>query len=517
MAMVRPQHVKVLEVRPRVERVISFAQKGQMSRFEREVRALERARFALTRDETVALARAARLGGTMATGLRLLARVVRPRARARITPTPAEEAEYALLLGAAGGQEEAFAILGRHDPVRVPVVGYARALLECWRFNWAGALPFLEKLENYFPPRSMESLGVGGRLIASYLYGRGDTASAKRVLARMDREADPDHSGTFFDDTFNFRVQIALREGDLGTAGEAIREWHSHIESSGHRGARLYARQWEHILAFRRAPDPKAFDAGMAEVAREFRTGHLWFRGMATEFYRATLAQNPRLLNRLYHACPHPSVREGALKAFAPGTAPDAWYGYVPGNPWDGPGGERAGTPGGKWLELAGLRSSWSKRPLRATTHVHRLLSAIALDLYEPPTVVGLHARVYPGERYHVSASPAKVRQLLKRLRDWIKAQKLDLRVMEEGGRYWLESRALEIRVKQGGVEDVRLGSRLARITEAVGPGDFAVSAAARALGVTPRSALRVLTAGAEAGLAEQTGKGRGARWRMKK
>ena len=69
---------------------------------------------------------------------------------------------------------------------------------------------------------------------------------------------------------------------------------------------------------------------------------------------------------------------------------------------------------------------------------LHRLLHLLTEDLYQPLTLGKIFSRLFNGEYFDPNSSPDRVHQVVKRLRAWLRSEKIPLDIQEAGGFYRL-------------------------------------------------------------------------------
>ena len=156
---------------------------------------------------------------------------------------------------------------------------------------------------------------------------------------------------------------------------------------------------------------------------------------------------------------------------------------------------------------------------------IQRLFQAFATNRYARIPLAELHEAVFAGEYFSPKASSDRIHQALRRLRAWLRRNRVPLLVIERLGFYGLEatsSCALRVRVPpsvSGPPGDpavrTRIARRLALLARSFGAGEFAVSEAARVLRVSTDSALLYLREALEGGLAQRSGAGPATRYRL--
>jgi len=147
---------------------------------------------------------------------------------------------------------------------------------------------------------------------------------------------------------------------------------------------------------------------------------------------------------------------------------------------------------------------------------LHRLVAILASDLYRPFSTPSLYGLLYPGEAYNPQSSPLRVRQVLKRLRRWLVARRLPLKVAEERGSYRLVASApCTLRLYLGAAPSDRQSLVLERLREAWPDAAFSAADAGRLLGVSARTALRGIESAIEDGALEKVRQWRSTRYRF--
>lgn len=182
------------------------------------------------------------------------------------------------------------------------------------------------------------------------------------------------------------------------------------------------------------------------------------------------------------------------------------------------------GVPPGRaeWiidLESATLTGHRESR-IRAGGALHRLLVALCRDFYRPCSRQSLFARVYPGRIYEPFSAPQQIHQLLERLKRQLQAAGISLRITDKRGQVSLHSEiAGVIRISRAIAEGLVIGSieehgllELARQASLLGSG-FSSKDAARALGISERSANRLIRSALESGMLQASGRARARRY----
>jgi len=193
----------------------------------------------------------------------------------------------------------------------------------------------------------------------------------------------------------------------------------------------------------------KNFSRAQGEIKKLQGTFKSW-KIRFLEFYLAAKSAQTEEMRRVFFGSPMPALRASAQK----------WLKEHGKSGWNGPllvdfGAPQEMSLNGSPVEslridLVSGRVNRGNRvfTLKRGQAMHRAFSALLSDFYRPPLLTELFSRIYPGEKYFELSSPAKLHQILGRLKRWFKSNDLPLQVVEDSGRYRLEFLSpVEVRV----------------------------------------------------------------------
>ncbi|NUM87917.1 MAG: hypothetical protein HUU37_01820 [Bdellovibrionales bacterium] len=216
------------------------------------------------------------------------------------------------------------------------------------------------------------------------------------------------------------------------------------------------------------------------------------------DFHLARSRKDFSGLTRVYFGTPHAAYRARVLAELGARRLPESFL-------WSPEGRGR-----GRRAVIDLLTGSALDHRLKPGQVPHRLLCALAADFYKPQTLPAIHASLFPDRHFNPVSSRDVVHQAMKRLRAWLDVNGLPLFVLENAGRFQLASQggvALRVRSSSGD----RLSGLLGRLPRAA---LFSRAEAARALGVSDRSANLFLHDAVAGGRLIRTGAGPGTRYR---
>ncbi|MCC7442458.1 MAG: hypothetical protein IT285_12550 [Bdellovibrionales bacterium] len=494
-------------MRPEIAEIRNLAEGGREKTAVSRITGLLARRTRLTRSELVELAHCARIAHRPDLSLRVLGRRVRPRGRAGSAPTDLELLQYGMALGELGAIREAIETLARVDAKKHPRALLFRSLAEFRVWNWAPVLEPLRALAALPKLPAPDAMAVQIRLAAAWIHGFSRYEEGLKALeAAESLGAIPGTHRTFlYVDVHLLRVQVYVLSRRLAEARAELQHLQA-LTSSDAPSLQRYTKLWQRLLEFTESGDAAALRRDLAALKRTHAAAGEWHRERTVDYYLATSLGDTELLRHLWFGTPWPAFRKRVEDALggAPPLGPYSW--------------RLSGGSKSPWLDVTTGESSWGPLPLKTGQTAQRMLAALAQDFYRHSNAAELLECAYPGEYFHPTASPLKLRQAMARLRAWIRRYQVPLIVREKAGRYHLEATgALTLRV--GSPDDAALGDlrvRLEDLRRLTGDAPLAVSQAAKEWKATPRTALRLLKRAVGAGLAERLGRGPATRYRLK-
>jgi hypothetical protein len=465
------------------------------------IRALARKR--LSRGEKLRLAISARVCDLQTLALKLLQPVVYPPgSRAKVEDDWAERVEYASSLGELGAGAEALRVISRVDLARHPGAArnYAFAHFRVW--DWLSPLPRLEQL------LARRDLGPKdrwqGRLLLAtvWLHGTGDYAAADAELRELSGAqwlGGPERMNVH-----QLHAQSLLFQEKWREAADALDRAEAALQGPGQSYRTIVLRQWRAFLeasAGDRASGLRELRAARAA----FEAGGYWENARSAAFYETTLTRERELLLKLVFGTPYEGFHSKVRTRIAGVSFPETYdWSLAPGK---GP--------------VLDSRGGGALKP----GHVpQRALAALSLDFHRPLSVGDLHEALYPGEHFNPASSPARVRQALQRLRNWLRARRspvVPVIIDEKDGRYRLSSSApAAIRVGRTEAQAPLLSPKHRALEGELakfGEREFSAAEVGKALGLGRWSAVSWLREAVSAGIIERRGSGPATRYRRLK
>lgn len=439
-------------------------------------------------------------------GLQLLRKYVRPAPGLVADASPRERAEYAACLVRVGAYEEAQELLadGVTQGSHLAKLYTAYSFTAVW--DYAKAIPLLKDFIGDQATTSYQSL-VGRVNLAACLVFLRRFLPAKRLLTELVYDVSLQRYRLLHGNAFELLAELLLVEGDERGAEDVIAK----AERIFGREVSVYSLPvslWRAVLYLRRDPSAAEARSLLANVrSLALRKGHPQLV-RECDYHRAILLKSPDDYLKVWVGTPHPSLRK---------RLEEEWTGPKVAIPklflWS-----ETQTP--KHV-LNALEGQWERgiaEPLKTGQLPHRLLLILTSDFYRPFRTGYLYSALFPGEHFNPEASPFRLHQSIRRLRRWLKKRNSTLNLeLYRDGQYRLSfSSDVGLRIHSGPPAPGRERVAIARLEHHWPKDYFTAKDAASFLGLSERSARRVLGNAVKQGELVREGTRRGARYRAR-
>jgi hypothetical protein len=485
-----------------LDQIESLIRAGQIPLARKALNSLESGK--LPRELLWRMANLLRRAGLIDRGLRLLNPVVRGDNR-WISPSPMDLIEYAVLLVRHGGLEEARQIFAQVDRQRYPEVllYYSFTLTPEWRYEQT-----IQPLKDFLATSEhLPYLSMVGRLnlIAALIFCE-KKEEAEPLIRQAKSRAEKEKNTFMLASLFELEAQRQLQMGRWAAAELELEQAARFLKSSGTTEL-LYVRKWQAVLAL--SQNPKSSDAqkNLAEVRHSALMAHEWETVRDCDFHRVRLNAERNLFEFLACGSPMPNYRERLFRSMSNWIPPTEFYRW-----------RLSGRAVDARFEIHvdhGCTRS-GKSILESGQGPHRLLRMLCRDFYRPQRIASLAAEIFPGEYYHPQMTPAKLHQVLLRLREAMAGHKLPIRIDVNAGAMMLRGIRNCTIVKEWR-EDGNAPNALdtSRLKDAFADQIFTIKQCATALNCSISTASRALKKAAESGICQIERTGRSLRFRL--
>lgn len=365
----------------------------------------------------LAFANIARRTGLFSFGLRLLTPIVRlHKSGARGAASPAELAEYAMLLMRIGAVAEGLELLKDLPATTVPEVNLYRAIGHMNR--WESEQAVLE-LSNYLDAnlntyqKLLGQVNLAAALITSEFFNE-----AQNLLDEAIDTARREKSYRLLGNCLELRAQTFIHtekfeaaQADLVSAEDLIGEQRT--------ADQLFVRKWKTILQGLMSNDPDPIHSFQMEAIKRQH----WESVRECDLYLLKIRFEQARFHHLVAGTPFPSYRSRIVRTLNRKIELDHYmYGFA-----DAP-----------CLDLASGRIG-HRAQVSFGKQTHHLLTILLKDLYRPLRLGGLFSELFVTEHFDIHSSPARVRQSLYRARRHIQAAQIPLSILHYQLNYRVE------------------------------------------------------------------------------
>lgn len=354
------------------------------------------------------LANLCRRTGLVSTGLKVLTPPHMPdRSEWLNTVSAAEVAEYALLLQRIGSVNEAMRILDRVDAAKFPDALLYRAYCRFNRWEYAEAIPLLEKyvagpLDDY------KKLIGRVNLMAALVSTSAPNAGA--MLEDLLKTCEAGGHIRLAANCHELRAQLALAGTDMKAAKSAVAAALA-ILNSAKTLDQLFAKKLQAVMT--------AIETGKTGAMEEFRREALdrmdWEGARDIDFFILKMGFSNAKFEHLIFGTPFPAYRERVCNALNRRMLKETFvFGEEDGPVMDVAKAQIEGLP---CLTVGGK--------------IHQMLEILLRDFYRPKTLAALFSELFPNDHFDIFSSTDRVHQILKRTRAWLNDANIPAEIVE--------------------------------------------------------------------------------------
>ena len=454
----------------------------------------------IPRKFAVPLATLARRADVPLLGLRILNPIVRPTRKVKCDPSSDELVEYAFCLTNSGCHQEALKTLETVNPEQSPQAWLAKTFSLVAQWNYGATIDLLRAYCEAPLLNDYQRLVGRANLVAALVWEQKEEEAETLLSSLLDQTMSGGHH-LLHGKLLSLRAQNVITCHHWDKAKEYLSAAEAFLAPM-HGLDHLLIRKWHAAYDLQRSRD-----ATTLKALRAIRTEGLGIQHWETvrhcDYLEAIICKDEKLVQRVYFGTPYASFRDRLLKDFGGKVRlPENYLWSL---------GEK-----GVSQEMLDILQSESNPSIKLGQALHRTLQCLASDFYRPLRVSTIHYAIYPEEFYNPFSSPWRVHQILKRLRQKLKRDRVPLRVIETGGLYSLGAiYAVKLKVPKEIRFQPRDDFQLQRLRLVLTADAFTVREAAKALGIAQPTALKLLQGALAKESVERNGKGRATTYRF--
>lgn len=439
----------------------------------------------IRRTDLVNAASLARRANLAPLAIRLLNPIVRPSRKAPAQATEKEKAEYAVALIKIGAVEEALGILKTLNGSQNPEVHLYTAFGFVAEWDYENSIPSLQDYLKASGLTDYQKLIARVNLAAALVHERR-SEEASHLLDELLIETESSGRHLLHGNLLELSAQNSILSDQWERAREYLRRSEAILKNTGTVYA-FFVRKWKAILEVKKTGGHREALSKLQDIREEAAQLSHWETMRDCDLFEAIARDDRDLFLRLYFGTPFEAYRKKIVVEMSEPEKMPTEYCYLLGQ------GER-----GRFVfDLETGENTRNRMRLKVGQVLHRLLATLCSDFYRPFSLTRLHSSVYAGEYFNPVTSPHRIHHALKCLRAWFKRSHLPFVIEEKAAHYRLVSReACTIRIPLSGLARDKGTFDLSRLRNAFPGETFSAHEAARALGISWRSTIRVLNKG---------------------
>jgi tetratricopeptide (TPR) repeat protein len=368
------------------------------------------------REWRLALAKLSRRSGLFSSGLKFLTPVIQASdKKLKLVPTAEELAEYGACLQINGSINEAIQVLNRIPHGQVPEALLYQAWCCFTRWEYAEAIPFLEK---YFSSDLTPYWKVVGSVnLAAALSMLRNRERALEIINFALHETKNGDMVRLHANCLELRAQVYVQSEEYSKAeldlNEALR-----LLGLAQVQETLFIKKWRAVVEATKSRSIEPF----IQLKEEAKKLSRWEILREADLFSLKIKFDQSQFEQVIFGTPYPAYHQRVSSELNCRVLPThAILGNQQGPCFD----VESGEIDGRLLFKPGCKT-------------HQALEVILRDFYRPVGVGGLFSEIFPGEPFNIFSSPGRIHQILRRTRQWLRETNLPLNLVEQNGYYSL-------------------------------------------------------------------------------
>lgn len=428
--------------------------------------------------------------------LRVLSPIITPKPGMLIQANDREKLECACALIRIGGFREAQLILQNLDAKKLHKVYLYSAFVAISQWDYKSAIsPLLSYIET-LTKDSYEWAVAATNLAAAYLAIQ-DISSSSCLLTELKIHCKKHGNIRLLTNIHELLCQLHVLSEDWNSAKQEVQAGHLLISETNTLEA-LFFQKWQTFAEALQFGNHKNANAILKLREKASLLQH-WETVRDCDLYLAKLTDNDFLFNRVYYGTPYEIYRDRICRLTGR-VRPQSRHLWLTSEE----------TNQIKLDRRFDIESGHFNKESVFSKHanvLHRMLIALARDLYRPARIASLHHATFPDEHYSVEHSPNRVHQIIFRLRKNLNSHDCGISIEQRGSLYQIQIReGASVRICKSYKNQPQLMSLIEQIfSNKEENSSISTHDITQTLGCTLRSAQRLLKQAHEQGLVTRT------------
>ncbi|MCM2281990.1 MAG: hypothetical protein NDI61_09110 [Bdellovibrionaceae bacterium] len=468
---------------------------------------LELPRTGIPRSSATELASLARRLSLPYLSLEFMRPIIHPRIPIQPEPTQQEYSVYAGALAKIGAHAEATTILKRVDASQIPEVYLHKSMILFQKWNYAAAIPLLKKYVAHNSLSEYERAIAKVNLAAAYVIER-KVAEADVLLTELRETTQSAGYRLLLGNALELSAQLEFKRGNYAEVRRFLHSGHTVLKQMA-TVSEFFIRKWMSILDVTESKGREGL-AELESIRQEALSRGHWETVRECDFHQAIATHDAELFTRVYFGTPFPRYRK-IMKAQVdfPLQLPSA-YDWNPCS--------AVSRSEVRLFDMEKAEEADRDVRLSAGHVVHQAFLILTKDFYRTVSLGTLFSELFPKEYFNPHSSPARVRQVIQRLRDWFLTANIPLDVDVSKSEFKLKGDApYLLRVHLTYQPRNRQTGKLETLKAAWPYKSFSADEAAKELQCSHRAVSRLLSWALKNKKIIRSGQGRSTRYRFSK
>ncbi|MCB0420834.1 MAG: hypothetical protein KDD61_07550 [Bdellovibrionales bacterium] len=414
--------------------------------------------------------------------LRILNTTVLARNPLSEPPTTEEIAEYSVSLLNIGATREAKNLLRDLNDQEFNQVLLYRSFVAFTEWNYAEAVPWLKKFIRQ--ERDEYQKVIGQVNLAAALNFTGDFNRSQRLLKIILSSTEKHGYHLLRGNALELSALAAIGLKDYGLAKEYLSFAANHLKNVRNL-TDFYVKKWGVILSLYKRVSNQSLEE-LSRLKREALVLRNWESCRELDYFKSLFTKDQTLFTHVFFGTPYPAYRKKMLEEKWTNWCLPTEYIYKS---------EVVVEEEREVFDLAIGQCDSKEIFLEPGQLMHNCLILLVSDFYRPRALGSLFSELFPDEVFNPNSSPDRIYQLIRRLRVWIKKNRLPISLLESQGFYSIELKGnLALRVP----EEIKLASKesvlMEKLVSHFGKKAFTAADASRLLNLSRTSLQRFLT-----------------------
>lgn len=433
--------------------------------------------------------------------LKFLNPIIRPKTPLTIPPTVTENIIYATSLLHLGAVEEANDLLKNLDPTKDPEIYLHRAFANFAEWKYAAAVPLLQKFINSPQLPNYRRLVGMVNLSAAYVFS-GQFSLAEKLLAKTRYLLEQQGHQLLFGNSLELTAQLYLLKKDYAMAKDYLHQSEKVLSATP--GRYLFYVKKGHALVEVMKSGGSAESLKTLNSLREEATAiKQWETLRDCDLFQSLATNDLQLSQKVLLGTPHDFYKKRVQSLFEKKLEPPKNF-QLDLKSDVNPSSEKPIL-----VELAQFTKG-SHSNLAARPKLYQLLRILTSDFYKPPRLGFIFSRLYPDEKFDALSSPHRIFNGVHHLNQWLKENKLPLKIMVQSGEFHLKPLAnVTLSITKSLQKTTKNQFDLTNLHQFTGSRTFNTDSALKALKVSKPTLLKVIKIGIASKKIQQIGSGR--------